>query len=151
MSAIIENNSFDGPHVDNAQTDMKTKPLSRPQNKNGNSRRCRGLPQPTTMLTTKEVHARKEHTTAEALPAFTSSSMEAGTPRGRHTTEVVCTAGPRCLSRPPPPTIEAPNTVAPKGPYLMSKTKALRYGTPSPPPQTNVASPPGGLPDLPPK
>jgi hypothetical protein len=36
------------------------------------------------------------------------------TPRDRHTTKVVSVTGPRCLSG--PPTIEAPNAAAPKGP-----------------------------------
>jgi hypothetical protein len=59
-----------------------------------------------------------------------------------------------------PPTIEAPNTVALKGPLRppqerrcqrTPKTEALLHRTPSPPPQTHIASPLRGLPDLPTK
>jgi hypothetical protein len=91
---------------------MKTKALLRPQNR-------RGLLQPTTTPTTKEVHARKEPAAAEALPAFTSSPMEAGTPRDCYTTKVVSAAGPRCPPR--PPTIDAPNIAALKGPCAPTR------------------------------
>jgi hypothetical protein len=72
-------------------------------------------------------------------------------------TKMVSTAGLRCP--PKPPTIESPNIAAPKGPCTPSRETTLVHAKDQSTlprnvivaPQTHVASPPGGLPNLPAK
>jgi hypothetical protein len=140
---------------------MRSKALPRPQNRNGDSHRCQGLPQPTTTPTAKKSPCQKGTRCRRSTPHLHVL------PHGGRNTEGPPhdQGGLRRRSAVPVQTphhggsqynrIKGALHPPPERRHQSTpKAEALRHGTPSPPPpppQTHVASPPGGLPDLPAK
>jgi hypothetical protein len=112
--------------------------------------------QPSTTSTAKDEHARKEPAATDAHRAFSPSPIEV-----EDTVSLPLNQG-GFLRQPVvpigiPPTMEAPNAAAPKGPcashrrtnaITCRRPEALHRETPPPPMKNHAASPPRGLLDL---